>query len=580
MPTISEIILTNLSQLTEFYDHDDLNRVLGEIQANIRKVSGLITTSRIGQGVFAFDVAIDPAVKVGQPVFYNTTTNRFERSKLTILVGAGGRTYAGPESEAWGLVSEKCAGDRAHLLISGLASISLLDSAGVASPAGKFYLSTAAGRLENSVVNSLIVPVLLATGTGDVIFRPWFADTFPRYTPAMVELVTAPAGTATNVGNISTITAANPLNTGWLPATHSVFGGLAPAGAKFGYNWKRDAQLQSGWPPINPAAATIFFDVGGGESSGYRSVVSDGERLTINANGIWWMQDTVGQTPWTYLSEGATSGSRPHPQSRRMYLEADLTVQGTELRTGVTSLTSTIPWLDTVSRGTNSAATVGDVALQLDLVNMFESLTDVSGVALKGFANSKFLAGPVVAELYPGDSTVTLSGTRSAGGGYIGAVTISVNSNKEFDLLPTDSQLFGATMEAYGDLIAIGLPPSRTSSFVNAFHVPASVSANAKLRFVLWLTGPQTYTVPASITLGTRVFTRPSGAAVTIPTEGSLALTVPASTSVAAGKYIELVSADLTVSGGDTVYLRITRTGSGDGVGSEMHILKNFAVFV
>jgi hypothetical protein len=37
---------------------------------------------------------------------------------------------------------------------------------------------------------------------------------------------------------------------------------------------------------------------------------------------------------------------------------------------------------------------------------------------------------------------------------------------------------------------------------------------------------------------------------------------------------------NITVSGGDTVYLRIYRAGTGDGVGSEIHILKNFAMFV
>jgi hypothetical protein len=265
-----------------------------------------------------------------------------------------------------------------------------------------------------------------------------------------------------------------------------------------------------------------------------------------------------------------------------MYIEADLTIQGTELRSGVTSLTSNIPWIATLAKNASTAANVGDVALSLDITKLFESTIDRTGVAIKGFNNNKFISGPVVTSLVAGDSSVTLSGPRTAEGEYIGPVAISVNANKANDLLPTDTQLFNATMEAYGDLIAIGLPPNRSSSFVNAFHVPVSVAANSQLKFVIWVTGPQTFTVPSSLGLSTRVFTRPTltTPSVTIPVESPIALGVPTGTISNAGKYIELSSVNITVSGGDTVYLRIYRAGTGDGVGSEIHILKNFAMFV
>jgi len=579
MSTVSSIYLTDPNVLGSYYDQDDLNRIVSQLQANIGKISSLITTTRIGQAVFAFDASVDPAAQVGQPVFFSVANSRFEQSKLSLLVGPGGRTYASESSEAWGIISEKCAGDRAHILISGVASIDLTASVGTAAPAGKHYLTEAAGRLSSTIKHPLVVPVLLATGSGDVIFRPWFAETFPRYTPAKIELSTAPAGTAVASGGVSSIASPSALSLGWLPASHSVFAGKAPLGAKFGYNWKQDAQLKYGWPPINPSESRVYFEVGGAKSVGAEVLLSDGIRLTINADGIWWMLDSVTQTPWTYLADGATTGTRPYPLPRKMYLETDLTAQGTELLTGVTSLSTKIPWLEVLGRGTSNAASIGDLQLAIDDSKLYTELVSDDGVVLKSLLEGKFVRGTAVSSLRSASPAITLSGQQDSSGQFIGPVLMQFAGSKEFDLLPIDTQLFNATTEAYGDLMALGLPPGRTSSFVCSFHVPTSVPANSNLKFILWLSGGQTYSVPSSLSLTSRVFGRPT-AATAIPTENALALTIPSGLSVPVGKYVEVSSANVVVSGGDTVYLRVARAGASDSVGTEIHVLKQFAVFV
>lgn len=580
MSTISEIYLTNPNVLGSFYDYNDVNRIVEQLQANIGKISNLITTTRIGQAVFAFDAPVDPACQVGEPVFFSVANSRFEQSKLSLLVGPGGRTYASESSEAWGIISEKCAGDRAHILISGVATIDLSASTGSASPAGKFYLTGAVGQLSATIIHPLVVPVLLATGTGDIIFRPWFAESFPRYTPAKVELLTSPAGTAVASLGVSSISSPSALSLGWLPASHSVFDGKAPLGAKFGYNYKQDAQLKYGWPPINPNGSRVYFENGGTQSVGSEVLLSDGIRLIINADGIWWMLDSVGQTPWTYPFDGATTGTRPLPLPRKMYLETDLTVQGTELLTGVTSLTTQIPWLAVLGTGSSTAAKIGDLSLVVDDANLYTTTTSDDGVVMKSVVGGKFVRGGAVSSLRSLSSAITLTGQQDVSGRFIGPVDMEFVGSKDYDLLPVDTQLFNATTESYGDLMALGLPPGRTSSFVCSFHVPASVPAGSKIKFVLWLSGGQTYTVPSTLTLKSRVFARPTSGAVSVPSENALVLSIPVGTSVPVGKYVELSSAQVTVSGGSTVYLRVTRTGGSDAVGTEIHVLKQFAVFV
>lgn len=582
MSSVSDITLTPINNLDEWFDHNSINAAFDIAYANIEKIAALVSTTRIGQANFAFDAPVSTNVREGQPVFYNTQTNRFERSQLTFMTNANGRIFAGPSSEAWGLCTVKCAADRAHILLSGLAKVSLFESTGLANPAGKFYLSLVAGRLENSPHSSLVVPVLLSTGAGEVLFRPWFADTFPRYTPSLVNLVTSAAGTVVVNGGTASISNPNPNIAGWLPAAHSSFNGNAPIGARFGYNMSADVQLSGSWPPIAPSMAKIYYESGGSQSQGARIMLgNDAQRVIINEHGIWWMINCESQTPWNYAPEGVTSGTCPRPAPRKMTLETDFSVQGSELITGLSALRSNIPWIKFFKTGTSNVSTVGDLTSQLDTSQLYQDDLSTNHLAFKSVANNKIQRGPVVTSLKAKNSSVVVSGGVNLGSNvFAGQLELEVVTSMDFDLLPNDTQLFGATTEAYSEQMAIGLPATYKSSFVNSFHIPTTIPTNTNLRFYFWVTGQQTYTLPANIQLFVRVFSTPNLVdPVNIPTEVPLVLNYTPGTLINTGQYRMLRSNLLQVSGGNTVYLRTLRNGDTDGISSEVHFLKQFARF-
>lgn len=581
--SVSNFYLSDLANLPSDYDVTDLNERIAESNRKFQRIVSVINTTNVVQSNMALDASIDPVAQVGQPVFFNTGTNRFELSRLQIQSSPSGRLYASMSSEAWGIIHKKCASNRADVLLSGLASIDLTASTGQASPSGKFYLTTTAGAMASSPDHSIIVPVLLATGAGQVLFRPWFADTYPRYVPAIVEVMRTVAGTPVNSGNVITITSPNPNVLGWLPANHAVFGGNAPVGAVFGYNWKQDNELSVGWPPVNPAEAKLYIEAGGTTSKGSRVLLgNDGQRLIINEFGIWWMTANASQVPWAIPVDGQPSGTNPLAITPKLVLEADLVVYGSDEISGIGSLDSTVDWLKFVKQGTNNPANVGELALSLDTAEMTSSLIGYGTTSLGPVVDGKFARNYQVSSLRAGNAAVSLNGTI-VGGSYVGPVTISVIAARDMDLLPTDTQLFGATTESYAEEMAIGLPASCNTRFVNSYHIPNAVTANSSIVFELWITSQGQLSLPIGLELSTRVFSQPTGSPLALATKpllNLLGINYTPGVVIPSGQYAKIESDVLTVSGGDLVYLQMARNGLTDGVSAEVHVLKLIGRFV
>lgn len=580
MNSVSQTLLQDLFTLDAYYDHNQLNDLFDIVEHNLGRMAAQIDSTRIGQSLFAYDAAVESSLQVGEPVYFNSANQRFERTQIQVL-NSGGRLYAAESSEAWGLVSLKCSADRAHILLSGLGEINLFSSTGEAAPTGKFYLSSVAGKLSGAPDSSIVVPVLIATGTGEVLFRPWFADTFPRYVPSLVDLLTSPAGTPATSGGVVVINGANPGLQGWLPATHPTFEGNQPAGAKFGYNRSRDEKLAQAWPPLDPAACKIYLESGGSSSFGSRVLLNSNNRVLVNEDGIWWMNNCPGQTPWDIPAEGSTSGTCPLPYARRMVLEADFGVYGGSLPSNISSLKSNIPWLKYYKQGTTNTADVGNLSLNLDATSLYETTASTGSLAIKSVASSgKLNSGPVVVGVKSVSPSLAIVGGTSTSGGYkYGQLDLSVTSSKDFDLLPVDTQLFSAQTESYAETLAIGLPPQRPSSFVSTYHIPHTVPDNSTIRFVFWLMAQTLINLPTGLKTRVRVFKNPDAADQQIPAESALVLNYQPGKQLASGHYTVADTNLVTVSGGDMVYIRFSRDGGTDGVSGELHVLKQFAKF-
>lgn len=580
MPSVSQLQLRALTALDQFYSVAELNYLFDQLLANDQLLAGVIDTERIGQANFAYNAPTSSEVEVGQPVYFNEANQQFEPSMLA-TIRSGGRLYAAASAECWGLVHTKCSPDRAHLLLSGIASVDLSASVGSASPFGKYYLSRSAGQLSDTIDDAIVAPVLLATGSGEVIFRPWFADTFPRYVPHIRTLVTSPAGTAVTGSGATTISNPNPGAAGWLPASHASFGGNQPSGAYFGYNLAADSVLSVAWPPLEPQLCKIYYESGGDLSRGSRVFLGDEtSRLIVNEYGIWWMRNCTGQLPWDIPLDGL-AGQTTCPKSfdRRMVLEATFGVGQDVSATSVSSLVSRAGWLKVLRRNSTPEADTGDLDLAIDDAQLVGATNDTASLAFKRYLDGKFTRGPVVTSVRSVSNSLSITGEAQLTGGYqYGALELNVTASKDFDLLPVDTQLFGATTEAYEATIAVGLPAGRNTSFVSSFHIPSSVDAGSTVRFILWILAPSNLTLPAGLTSKTRRFGVPV-TTLAIPTENDLVLDYTVGTALAAGSYLQIETDLMEVTGGETVYLRIGRAGSGDGVGAEIKVLKHFARF-
>ena len=583
MSSVSQINLRTLSALDQFYNVADLNRLLGDLFQNDRLIADVVETTRIGQANFAYNAPVAGSVQVGQPVFYNRTNGRFERTALATIQTAG-RLFASESSEAWGLLTKRCTADRGHLLLSGIASVDLTASTGQAAPSGKLYLSRAAGLMAPLADSAIQAPACLAIGNGEVIFRPWFADTFPRYVASHRTLSTQPAGTlVTSSGQVS-IAAANSALPGWLPAGHTSFGGNQPVGAHFGYNFVHDVALAAAWPPLEPALSRIYYESGGSTSRGSRVLLgSETGRLLIDQHGIWWMTNCVGQLPWDMAPEGAT-GAVTCPKSfpRRMVLEAAYAITSQQPAVYVTSLASLANWLKVYANGSRSTAATGSLQLAVDpslLINA--AIVSLAGRAIKGYQDGQFISGPVVTSLRSSSPSLQINGSEPAPDGQAGVITFELTASKDFDLLPNATQLFSASTEAYADTIAIGLPAGRPASFVSSFHIPSAVPADSTVQFTFWLHAVQTTTLPVGLTCRTRRFSvPPAGTQLAVQPEVDLALNYTAGQGLTAGNYRAVETAPLVVRGGETIYLRFARAGGLDGVGAELQVLKHFGRFV
>ncbi|GIW89581.1 MAG: hypothetical protein KatS3mg109_0013 [Pirellulaceae bacterium] len=616
MTQISNYKVSSLSPLPSAYSVADLNSRLDTLQKNIEFLGAIMATAREGSALIGFNAQVDPVVQVGQPVYYNTTTKRFELSWLDLIRSAG-TMFAGPSSDVWGLVIKKCADDRAHLLLDGVTSVDMTASTGSPIVSGKWYLSRTAGMLQSSPDQILVSPVLLGTGDGDILFRPWFADNFARFVPRTIPISPFPAGLITNAGGITTLSSVNPAIAGWLPASHSVFGGKSPVGARFGYNWSVDPNLRDIWPPIYPDETYLLNDPGGNTTPGYATVVGkDGDRLIVDENGIWWMTDRTTQLPWDmqYQDCGCTtpiddlilsintafinnagntqvmlvggsgsSGAGPLNYPRRLWVEGQFAGQYRSLLETVYSLRSSIPWIDVVRRGTNTEADRGDLELRLDASELVQNdPQDYAGVALKqADPSGKLTQGPVVTSIRVSGAGLSILGGNDLGNGvWSGQLTLAVNANKDFDILPLRVQLFGATTEAYRETIGIGLRPSIDSNFVTEFHVPHALVGSHSLQFRLWLLAPEAMTLPQGITASYMRLQRATSVAQSVGSFNSLTISYPTSNSLNAGTYVSAITGAISVSGGDTVYLRVSRAGKTDGVNSMVTVLKVIGEFV
>jgi hypothetical protein len=438
-----------------------------------------------------------------------------------------------------------------------------------------------------------------------VVVSPQIRDFLEEHIHYRFELETRAAGTPITIGDRVAINAPDVTAPGWLPATHASFNGTAPAGAVFGYNLAAHEELSNVWPPMPIGAVAMLWDKGQ-NLVGATEIPLGVDGLAIcDINGIWWMSSCAADVPWTAgISASSSSSSAggavvsecPRDERMRVIVTYLRMVFGND-RSVVTSLRPAPGSPITVQNCSYQTATTGDLQLGLNLQFLTDPAEAIGGQAYKEITTDyKFKRGWVMEGMRVGSGPLTVTGTRtraltsaekvslglpssSTVNIAQGLVTISYNDQLvEREISPQIIRLSDTVERLYQDIPYLGFPQGQDALLRVRLNIPAanlSADPNALLsmRIRAQLFGRQSAVLPA-MTMTYRRLPRPgTNGTPLVTSDTGLTFTVPTS-SVTTDVAVEVTSAAFTVVQGDTVLVTLSRSGSTDGYGAEVGLLR------
>lgn len=549
-----------------------------------------IEAATAGQALFIFDVPLEEQALVGQVVTWDSDDHRFVRAQAIHNVLDPYATNSDiDKNTVWGVVYRKEASNRGTLLISGFAELDISQAVAEPVTAGVYFLSAATPGFLTRQAPPVAIPVLLSDGDGSVLVVSSLGRNFLRdHIHFRIPLVCRPAGTDTVVtsGGYThhVIASPNPNLPGWLPATHSSFSGLAPAGAKFGYNLAKHTDLLRLWPP-QPLSAAALLWYRGDRRSGFVEVPlgrEDGLAI-IDANGIWWMSDCVGEVPWT-SAEGSSSLTSYQPSetcTHHNLVRLDLVFHRAIFSSENAYVKSLQPRPGSPIRFYNAQ---GQIASTGDLFADFQpeySVTDNDtdgNIVVKEIQGSSLRRGYVVQGVRSTSPYLSITSSRSKtidGQTYhqgllslslsIGASPLSVSAQ----LIRLDD----VRERYYQDLLYFGFPKGITSSVRIRFPIPQfGLPDNPRFRLALQILGRSPGTIP-NLNVTYRIVPQGSSSPQNLPLTDSTLTIATGQTLTAADTYYRVTSQPISIQPGDTVYVTVSRTASDAYVG-EIGILE------
>jgi len=589
-----------------------------ELEQRTNSMQDQLSAIAAGQLLQLEDCKLESAVLAGSTVYWNAATNQFELAMADVAQDPTTGFYVpSASSEVVGICMRKTDSTTGTVVFAGLVDLppsAVLVMFGGSAPPGRYYLS---GRVAGTLVRqqpSVSVSVAMLLGPADdcetssrVLVLPQTRNFMQEHVHLQFELTAAPAGESDPPGFDSphVITSPDPGLPGWLPASHAVFGGLAPAGAVFGYNISADPDLSSAWPPLPAASATLEILVP--QSSGLRTITGlmriTPDFVRIDAAGIWWLSDCYNQVPWPWGLASSSSSSAagdgcPVVPGMRLILSF-VRMLGITDKTVVTSLQAgadePLEFVD--ARGL--AATTGDLYAKLSLSLLISPTEAIGGQVLKGVETARFTKGWVTEGIISLSSAVTLTSTRSRARNPLLPVSVSnpevhqglvsvdfVSDSTTRELQPQLTRLIDTLEREVRGVLCVGFPASRTSSAKYSFHVPTVGLPDGdllmQLRVVVMGTviGP----LPAMTVVYSKVPRPVDGDLMTISaatTSVVFDITTPSDDVDGSGGNlptftpIEVVSAALSVDPGDTIFVTLQRAAdSAPAFNADVNILR------
>lgn len=579
-----------------------------------------LDASELGRAIFEVDATISTDVEIGHAVYWNWTTQRYEKALVAVELDDVTQVFTvQPSSDCVGICYRKKSADRADIVLRGLVTFDNLDnSIGQTVAPGKYYLSAVeAGKLSKQKPPVTVV-VCHVQGPRDncsdklrVIVMPQSRDYVEEHTHYRFDLVPRPAGTNTVVTvddqQRHVIEDPDAEMQGWLPASHPTFRrdpddpatNYAPVGAVFGYNIKKHAALNRVWPPIPVQSVSMIWDKGQDLVGATEIPLGKAGLAICDVNGIWWMSDCLGDVPWPPDYDPETSFPNnegdecPRGEVMRVVVIYLRMLLGND-RTVVTSLVQDTDQVGeeliasplAITNCDDLPASTGDLKLNLDLQTRPEET--LGGQAVKGVANRHQLLRGWVAEglvtttpdflvvkgsrptesmrnLTPTEKTALGITTSSAVPVHQGLLRIDYTDNLvEREISPQIIRLSDTVERLYMDIPYLGFPAGQSSLLRVRLNVPeANLDQSLKMKIRVRLFGrdgtPSTATLLPELYMSYRRLPRPGVNALQLPTVDTDVDFSDSSRSLFIDTVVECNSDEFDVEAGDTVLVTIER---------------------
>lgn len=585
------------------------NREPAQLAQRTQYLKDVLDSIAAGEALYARDVALDPATLAGHAVYWDATLLEYRPAIANVVFDetVGGFVIAN-SSFPVGIVYSKATTTRGDILLLGkITGFDFTDAigstGGTPAEAGPYFLSASEAGHYTKQKPPVSIYIGFLQGDGSAVINPTPRDILEQHVHYAFDLVARPAGTVEcpQQGVAYQFVDVDPNLPGWLPASDPTFLGLAPLGAKLGYNLAQHSELQRLWPPIPNVNAYVEVDGIGANPASY----------SIDNTTIWWFNDCYGKAPWPTeprpcdfsSSSSSMSSSSPSESSSSSNHHCDsgpalesagfaytspfhrrirLFFTKMVFKTNNTVVTSLRPLpgspITVTSCDGVTPATTGDLCLGVDL-----DLSVLDGQpgyhALKGVSGQQFLRGPMVEGVKAGtDITITpLSGESEIDvDGYVrGKFTINA-------LLPgSDLQegqvslvaLNGAREDQLNGVFFLTLPSTKSTSLVGRIILPVSSPiASPQMTLFFWLLGRAGGTLPP-LQLSYKRLTRPDGCTGVALPSSDTALSDLGGCAVSANNYVEESSDAFAVTDGDEIIFTLVRPAP-DTYAGDVGILK------
>lgn len=571
-----------------------------------------LDAAELGRALFDMGATVAPDVLPGQPVFWNYTTQRYEKALAAIEVDEATQALVvQPSSDCVGICYQKRSENQADIVLRGIVAMPELSNAiGETIEPGRYYLSgTEPGKLVQQRP-AVSVYVCYVQGPKDncsdvpsVVVMPHVKDFIDDHTHYRFDLYCRPAGTNSvaveNGQQVHYITNPNPELPGWLPADHPSFNGKAPAGAVFGYNLTEHLALSRVWPPLPIQSVAMLWDKGA-QYVGATEIPLGRSGLAIcDANGIWWMSRCYGDVPWpaTYTTAPEETvdtaiSECPRDEAMRLAVVFLRMLVGNDRRV-VTSLAPQIGSPIRVVNCDGLPATTGDLELNLALQVADEEA--FGGQAFKAIVNDHQLKAGWLAEgiVIHNQAQVELNSTRTRAlsaleKDYLNLPTadnvtlhqgiVNITFDNPFvdrELLPQIIRLSDTVERLYTDIPYLGFPQGQASLLRIRLNVPDDNLGDniaLKIRVRLFGSGAAGQTLPGLYMTYRRIPRPTSLSGIALPTSDTN-LTFDTNTTVNPYTLIERESEAFSVAEGDVILVTIGRN-AGDAYPAEVGVIR------